>query len=42
MMAEPHLPGYMLDDPARLTATSAYRLFGCFVGGIAGLAIIVL
>jgi uncharacterized membrane protein YccC len=42
VMAVPHLPGHTLDDPARLTAKAAYRLLGCFVGGIAGLAVIVL
>jgi uncharacterized membrane protein YccC len=42
VMAVPQLPGHTLDDPARLTAKAAYRLLGCFVGGIAGLAVIVL
>jgi uncharacterized membrane protein YccC len=42
VMAVPQLPGHTLDDSARLTTKAAYRLLGCFVGGIAGLAIIVL
>jgi uncharacterized membrane protein YccC len=42
VMAVPQLPGHTLDDPSRLTAKAAYRLLGCFVGGIAGLAVIVL
>ncbi len=40
VMAVPMLPGHTLDDPARLIAKGAYRLLGCFVGGIAGLAMI--
>jgi uncharacterized membrane protein YccC len=42
VMAVPMLPSHTLDDPARLVAKGAYRLLGCLVGGIAGLAIIAL
>jgi uncharacterized membrane protein YccC len=42
VMAVPMLPGDTLDDPARLISKAAYRLLGCFIGGIAGLAVIVL
>ena len=40
VMAVPMLPGHVLDDPARILSKAAYRLLGCFVGGVAGLAVL--
>ena len=42
VMAVPMPAGHRLDDPTRIIAKATYRLLGCFVGGIAGLAVIVL
>jgi uncharacterized membrane protein YccC len=42
VMAVPMLPGHVLDDPARILSKAAYRLLGCFVGGIAGLLVLAL
>lgn len=42
VLAVPVLADHALDDPARVTTKAAYRLIGCFVGGIAGLVVLML
>lgn len=42
VMAVPMLPGHVLDDPARILSKAAYRLLGCFIGGVVGLLVLAL